>query len=101
MKKRVMSLLLVMLLVFSLLPAAAMAAGEPVSTVAAKTEDGLNMTKSLKMEPDGSYTITLESWATGVVHSEVIVQPKPTDFVLVLDLSSSMGETQQSSKLYE
>ena len=94
MKKRVLSLLLVMLLVFSLLPAAAMAAdAEPtvVSQNTADTDDGaLHMKKSLLKNADGTYDIRIESWATGEVDSQVVNEAVPTDFVLILDQSGSM-----------
>lgn len=86
MKKRMLSILLVMVLAFSLLPAAALAA-DPVNPAQADAAD-LHMTKNLAMAADGSYTLTLESWATGTEHSEKVI--KPMDIVLVLDQSGSM-----------
>ena len=88
MKKRMLSMLLVMLLVFALLPAAALAA-DPVNPAQADEAD-LHMTKNLAMAADGTYTLTLESWATGTEHSEKVI--KPMDIVLVLDQSGSMDE---------
>ena len=59
MKKRVMSLLLVMLMVFALLPAAAMAAA-PVNPGQSDTSD-LHVTRRLPETGHGNYSITLES----------------------------------------
>ena len=87
MKKRMLSTLLVMVLVFSLLPAAL--AADPVNPAQADAAD-LHMTKNLAMAADGSYTLTLDSWATGTEHSEKVI--KPMDIVLVLDQSGSMDE---------
>ena len=55
------------------------------------TDNGMRISKTAtKNDDDGSYTITLEAYATG---SKVISQVKkdiPTDIVLVLDQSGSM-----------
>ena len=89
MKKRVLSMLLVMLLVFSLLPAAALAAN-PVNPAQADLGEDLHMTKKLELTEDGSYKLTLESWATGKT-TQIGGDPIPSDIVLVIDQSGSMG----------
>ncbi len=89
MKKRVMSLLLVMLMVFALLPAAAMAA-DPVNPSQADSGD-LHVTKKLEASGNGNYSITLESWATGN-DFQIGGEALPMDIVLVLDQSGSMDE---------
>lgn len=61
-------------------------ASEPVPIVT-KT-NGMEISKSAKANGDGTYTISLEAFATG---DKVIVettQTAPTDIVLVLDQSS-------------
>ena len=96
MKKRLLSLVLCLVMVFSLFPfVASAAAGEPVlvGKNTGDTQDGdLHMTKSLYRNSDGTYDITIESWATGTVESQVVNQAVPTDFVLILDQSGSMYE---------
>ena len=59
----------------------------------AATDNGMKISKTAKANGDGSYTITLEAYATG---SKVITEQKtdiPTDIILVLDQSGSMEET--------
>lgn len=59
----------------------------------AATDNGMKISKTATPNVDGSYTITLEAYATG---SKVITEQKtdiPTDIILVLDQSGSMDET--------
>ena len=99
MKKRFMSILLVLVMVLSLMPTFALNAaaeeGERVQ-VSQKTSDAqdgdLHMTKTLYRNSDGTYDIDIESWATGEVESQVVNEAVPTDFVLILDQSGSMYE---------
>lgn len=54
--------------------------------------EGMKISKKAEKNADGSYTITLEAYATG---KKVITESKkdvPTDIVLVLDQSGSMAE---------
>lgn len=58
----------------------------------AATDNGMKISKTATPNADGSYTITLEAYATG---SKVITEQKtdiPTDIILVLDQSGSMAE---------
>jgi hypothetical protein len=61
--------------------------------------NGLELSKIAVPKGDGSYTITLEAYTTGIVtSSEVSV---PTDIVLVLDESGSMSDSMYSyTKVY-
>ena len=55
-------------------------------------DSGMKISKTATANADGSYTITLEAFATG---SKVITEQKtdiPTDIVLVIDQSGSMKE---------
>ncbi len=104
MKKRMLSILLVMVLAFSLLPAAALAA-DPVNPAQADLGEDLHMTKKLELTEDGSYKLTLESWATGKT-TQIGGDPIPSDIVLVLDQSGSMDDEMTNrivtvSELYE
>ena len=95
MKKRALCWMLVLVMVVSLLPTFAAAEGERVlvDQNSSDTQNGdLHMTKSLYKNSDGTYDITIESWATGEVESHVVNQAVPTDFVLILDQSGSMYE---------
>ena len=96
MKKRLLSLVLCLVMVFSLFPFVASAAeGERVlvSQKISDTQDGaLHMTKTLYRNSDGTYDIDIESWATGTVESHEVTESVPTDFVLILDQSGSMYE---------
>ena len=82
--RKTFSLLLGLLLLLSL-PVSA------PSALAAEGNSGMVLSKTAKANGDGSYTITLEAYATG---SKVISEVKkdiPTDIVLVLDQSGSMA----------
>ena len=100
MKKRLLSLVLCLVMVFSLMPFAASAegtsaeAGNPIFNPAEASDEtgNLKLTKELSMnDSDGTYDITLKSWATATVETEIIPEQVPTDFVLVLDQSGSMA----------
>ena len=54
----------------------------------------LHMSKTAVLQDDGTYTITLEAYATGTVETEVRTQVIPTDIILVLDQSGSMVENE-------
>lgn len=84
-KTKILSLLLCLSLLCALL----------VPGPAAHADDadsGMNISKTATANADGSYTITLEAFATG--SKTTIVQEKdiPTDIILVLDQSTSMAE---------
>lgn len=46
---------------------------------------------SAELKADGTYTINLETYATGALHYKAAEAEKPTDFIFVLDTSSSMS----------
>lgn len=88
---RALAFLLCLLMVVSLLPVMGANAAEGDVTA-----EGVKLSKSLTMETDGTYTITLEAYATGTVTSTTVTEPVPTDFVLVLDQSGSMADSIKS-----
>lgn len=96
MSKKIVAMLMAVAMAFSLLPATAFATGEtqegnsqtPVTVK--KSENNLTMTKTVTPEGDGTYTVQLESYATGSVTPTQA--PVPMDIVLVLDVSSSMTD---------
>lgn len=83
---RLLAALMALACVLTLLPGAAMAAGE---------DDGGKMVvdKTATLEDDGTYTIELSAYATGQTTTETIKTGKPLDIVLVLDQSGSMTDS--------
>ena len=82
-KTKILSLLLCLSLLCALL----------VPGPAAHADDadsGMNISKTAKVNADGSYTITLEAFATGSKVTTVVKEDVPTDIILVLDQSGSM-----------
>ncbi len=103
MKKRLLSLVLCLIMVFSLLPFAGFAA-EPVTqpdgTVITNPDavvDGtgnLHLSKTLAQnQDDGTYSINLESFATADVSTVTTTEKIPTDFIVIVDQSGSMATT--------
>ncbi len=89
MKKRIMSMLLVLLMAISLLPAAALATdSEPAPT----ETDSLYLGKSY--DP-ATGKLTLETYAKG--ETVVVEKTQPCDIVLVLDVSGSMGNERNNN----
>ena len=97
MKKKFLALVLTLAMVLSLVPVTALAADTPAGGASREnTSDNLTMKKTVTPVPneDGTYTVHLESYATGSVTPTQA--PVPMDFVLVLDVSGSMdGEKGQ------
>lgn len=54
-------------------------------------DNGVVLNKTAKANADGSYTITLEAYATGA--SSTVTSTAPVDIVLVLDVSGSMDDS--------
>ncbi len=62
--------------------------------------EGMEFSKTAVENEDGTYTITLEAYATGEEVISTIYQDIPTDIVLVLDQSTSMyNDTIESEEL--
>lgn len=85
-KTKVLSLLLCLSLLCALL-----VPGPAAHADAA--DSGMNISKTAKVNADGSYTITLEAFATGSKTTTVQEKDIPTDIILVLDQSTSMAES--------
>lgn len=64
-------------------------AARNVATQDAK-DDGISMSKTATANKDGTYTITLEAFATGSQTTSTQTKDVPTDIILVLDQSGSM-----------
>lgn len=95
MMKRIIALLLALILTVGLLPTVALAADAQPDVQVSKSDDNLNLVKTIKKAGE-NYTVTLESWATGAVTTETT--PMPLDIILVLDESGSMSETFSSKQ---
>lgn len=54
-------------------------------------DNGMKISKTATANKDGSYTITLEAYATGAKVISEITKDVPTDIILVLDQSGSMA----------
>lgn len=68
-----------------LLPATAYADDPPA-------DSGMKFSKTATANKDGSYTITLEAFATGSQTTSTQTEDVPTDIILVLDQSGSMKD---------
>lgn len=98
MSKKIVAMLMAVAMAFSLLPVTAFATGGPqegnsqTPVTVKKSENNLTMTKTVKPVPnqDGTYTVRLESYATGEVKTTTTTEPR--NIVLLLDVSGSMGD---------
>ena len=91
MKKKFLALVLTLAMVLSLVPVTALATDGTDGGASQKvTRDNLTMTKTVTPNENGTYTVRLESYATGSVTTTQA--PVPMDFVLVLDVSGSMTD---------
>ena len=85
-KKRILSLILCLSLFCSLIvPASSAYADQP-------GDSGMQVSKEATANQDGTYTITLEAYATGSQVTSTITEDIPTDIILVLDQSGSMAD---------
>ena len=91
MKKKFLALVLTLAMVLSLVPVTALATnGTEGGASQENTSDNLTMKKTVIPNEDGTYTVRLESYATGsVIPTQA---PVPMDIVLVLDVSGSMTD---------
>lgn len=62
------------------------------ASYAAEADSGLNLNKSVELQSDGTYKITLSSYATGEYTTVTEKSGVPLDIVLVLDQSGSMDD---------
>ena len=85
-KTRAISLLLSLSLICAMLVPGAAAFAEN------ETDSGMKISKTATANDDGSYTITLEAYATGEKVITEVTEDIPTDIVLVLDQSGSMAD---------
>lgn len=87
-KTRAISLLLSLSLICAMLVPGAAAFAENESG----SDSGMVISKTATANDSGSYTITLEAYATGSKIISEVTEDIPTDIVLVLDQSGSMAD---------
>ena len=95
-KGKILALLLSLSMVCAAFPAKTAAAVGGSGDGESGSAEGMEYTKTATYNEDGTYTITLEAYATG---EKLIIdgkKEKPTDIVLVLDQSGSMAEGMNS-----
>lgn len=63
------------------------------SSYAEETKDPVHVNKTAELQSDGTYKLTLESWAEGSATTTTTKSGTPFDIVLVLDQSGSMKGT--------
>ena len=88
-KTRILLLLLGLSLLCTLIVPATVYADDPTA------DSGMKISKTATANADGSdgsYTITLEAFATGAQTTSTVTKDIPTDIILVLDQSGSMAD---------
>lgn len=93
MSKKIVAMLMAVAMAFSLLPVTAFATGgtqEGNSQPVTASDKNLTMNKTVEPNQDGTYTVRLESYATGEVKTTTTTEPR--NIVLLLDVSGSMGD---------
>ena len=85
-KTRILSLLLGLSLLCTLIVPATVYADDPPA------DSGMKISKTATANDDGSYTVTLEAFATGAQTTSTVTKDIPTDIILVLDQSGSMKD---------
>lgn len=85
-KTRILSLLLGLSLLCTLIVPATVYADDPTA------DSGMKISKTATANADGTYTITLEAFATGAQTTSTVTKDIPTDIILVLDQSGSMAD---------
>lgn len=90
-KTKILSLLLSLSLFCSLIVPGTTAYAE-TGTAPGSDDNGMKISKTATANGDGTYTITLEAFATGEKTTTTQTKDVPTDIILVLDQSGSMTE---------
>lgn len=88
-KKKWTSLLMILALLLTLLPAPELSATAEGDT---SSSSGMEIKKTATLNDNGTYTITLEAFATGSKVTTTVNKDVPTDIVLVVDQSGSMED---------
>lgn len=93
-KTKIMPLLLGFVLLAPLVLPAVPARAAEAENGGSDSSDSVHFEKKVDSQrnEDGTYTITLEAYATGEKIISTVTKDVPTDIVLVLEMSSSMRE---------
>ncbi len=92
-KRKIIALTLLAAFLCSLcIPGTWAIAGDGDNTPPVPENKGMEISKTAKDNGNGTYTITLEAYATGEKISTEVTKDVPTDIILVLDQSGSMGK---------
>lgn len=92
---KVLAAALAVLMLVGMLPVFASAAEERAADDTGV--EGLYLNKTATLENDGTYTINLEAFSTG--ETLTVMKQTPTDIVLVLDVSGSMKEQLDNTRI--
>lgn len=92
--RNVLAFLTVLTMMLGMLPTTLLAANTDDSGTAG--ESGMHLSKTARLEDDGTYTINLEAYATGKTTTTITKEAVPLDIVLVLDQSGSMSDNMNS-----
>lgn len=85
--KKILAAVLSLLMLLALFPTVALA----VDGEGSGNAEGIVVNKTAELVSDGTYTITLEAYATGTTTTVTETKAVPLDIVLVLDQSGSMA----------
>ena len=92
--RNVLAFLTVLTMMLGMLPTTLLAANTDDSGTVG--ESGMHLSKTARLEDDGTYTINLEAYATGKTTTTITKEAVPLDIVLVLDQSGSMSDNMNS-----
>lgn len=92
--RNVLAFLTVLTMMLGMLPTTLLAANTDDSGTAGESE--MHLSKTARLEDDGTYTINLEAYATGETTTTITKEAVPLDIVLVLDQSGSMKDNMDS-----
>lgn len=97
--RNVLAFLTVLTMMLGMLPTTLLAANTDASGTAGESE--MHLSKTARLENDGTYTINLEAYATGKTTTTTTKEAVPLDIVLVLDQSGSMAYDMGSGYLLD
>ncbi|MBR4435540.1 MAG: hypothetical protein IKS90_05525 [Clostridia bacterium] len=96
--KRVISAAIALVMALTLVPFSHLIR---IANIAAEGEEPhAVLDKTAVLQPDGTYTITLDAYTTGLLEVETLVDAVPADIILVLDQSASMADAAASYDRY-
>lgn len=89
--KKFLAAVVSLVMILTMLPSTAFA--EDGTTGDTELTGSMKLTKTAKLQEDGTYTIDLEAYSTGSTTTTQTTEKVPLDIVLVLDQSGSMDKT--------